>query len=399
MITEAHSENLNHLVKKLRKEIIRRKRSEKHLSIVYNALNSSVSGVIITDKNGRITYANPSFLSMFEYKSKREVVGKCAKDLFVGQEIKKFADVEAIIDKARGETEEFLARRKDGTVFPVEVSSSSVTEKEGNIAERMASFVDITDRKKSEEALKISAENIKLFAYSISHDLKSLAIGIYGITKRLHEYSQANLDEKGKRYCHQILIASKQLATLVERINIYIATKQTPLSIEAIELAEVIRMIREEFADGFNTRGIRWSEPEHLPEIRADKLSILRVLRNLVDNSLKYGGNDLDKIEIAYEESDDLHIIAVKDNGIGINNEDSIDVFAPFKRKETSRSIDGAGLGLSIVKEIAERHGGKAWLEPGLEKGLTVNVGIGKPLRRLESESPKQENDCHNNLK
>lgn len=378
METKPSFEELEQLVKELKKESIKRRRAERALSVVFDALNSSVSGVIITDKKGKIRYANPSFLSMFEYKAKREVIGKYATELFVDQEIRRFADVKAIIDKSRGETEEFLALRKDGKTFHVEVSSSSVTDKAGNTVGRMASFADISDRKRAEEALRISSENIKSFAYSISHDLKSLAIGIYGLTQLLHKYSRANLDEKANSYCDQILTASKQIAALVERINIYIATKETPLNIETVKLKGILRMIREEFSAELNIRSIKLSEPEHLPEIRADRLSILRILRNLIDNSLKYGGDGLSKIDIAYEESDDLHILSMRDNGIGMEKEDLEDVFGLFKRKETSRGIEGVGLGLSIVKEIAEQHGGRVWLEPGLEKGITFYVAIGK---------------------
>lgn len=378
METKPSFEELEQLVKELKKESIKRRRAERALSVVFDALNSSVSGVIITDKKGKIRYANPSFLSMFEYKAKREVIGKYATELFVDQEIRRFADVKAIIDKSRGETEEFLALRKDGKTFHVEVSSSSVTDKAGNTVGRMASFADISDRKRAEEALRISSENIKSFAYSISHDLKSLAIGIYGLTQLLHKYSRSNLDEKANSYCDQILTASKQIAALVERINIYIATKETPLNIETVKLKGILRMIREEFSAELNIRSIKLSEPEHLPEIRADRLSILRILRNLIDNSLKYGGDGLSKIDIAYEESDDLHILSMRDNGIGMEKEDLEDVFGLFKRKETSRGIEGVGLGLSIVKEIAEQHGGRVWLEPGLEKGITFYVAIGK---------------------
>lgn len=248
MDTKPTYEDLEQLVKELKKESIKRRRAEKVLSVVYNALDSAVSGVIITDKKGKIRYANPSFLSMFEYKVKREVIGKYATELFVNQEIRRFAGVEVIIDKSRGETEEFLALRKDGKTFHVEVSSSSATDKAGNIVGRMASFVDISDRKEAEEALKRSSEKIKSFAYSISHDLKSLATGIYGLTKRLHTLYRTNLDERENIYCDQILRASKQIAALVEKINVYIATKETPLNIETVKLRELLQMIREEFA-------------------------------------------------------------------------------------------------------------------------------------------------------
>ena len=130
------------------------RQAEDELSVAYDALYSTVGGVIITDLEGKIRYVNPAFLRMFEYEDRDEVVGKCAAELFPSERVQKFSDVQAVIDQVKGETEEFLACRKDGTIFPVEVSSSMVTDKEGNSVGRMASFVDITKRKRAEEGVE-----------------------------------------------------------------------------------------------------------------------------------------------------------------------------------------------------------------------------------------------------
>ncbi|MBT8407335.1 MAG: PAS domain S-box protein, partial [Deltaproteobacteria bacterium] len=87
---------------------------------------------------------------------------------------------------------------------------------------KQAMILDITDRKEMEEALEKSAEKIKLFAYSVSHDLKSPAAAIYGLAKRLLERYRESLDEKGRRYCDQILKASLHVAAPTEKINAYI---------------------------------------------------------------------------------------------------------------------------------------------------------------------------------
>ncbi|MBW1888712.1 MAG: GAF domain-containing protein [Deltaproteobacteria bacterium] len=78
------------------------------------------------------------------------------------------------------------------------------------------------------KALKEKQEMIKFFTYSVSHDLKSPAIGIYGLTRRLQEKYIQTLDEKGKVYCNQILNAARQMVDLVEKINEYIAAKEAP---------------------------------------------------------------------------------------------------------------------------------------------------------------------------
>ena len=79
------------------------------------------------------------------------------------------------MDKSKGETEEFQALRKDDAKLHVEVSTSAITDDEGYDVETMASFVNIADRKNLEKAIKESFKKIKLFAYSISHELKSRA--------------------------------------------------------------------------------------------------------------------------------------------------------------------------------------------------------------------------------
>jgi len=373
---------LEQAVRDLRKEATRRKRLEKELNTVRTALNSSASGVIITDKKGIIEYANSALLRMFEYESGKEVIEKHVTELLAIEGGHRFSDINSIIDKTRGDTEEFKALRKDGTIFHVEVTTSCIADSEGRDVGRMASFVDITHRKQMEEALKESSEKTKLFAYSVSHDLKSPAIGLYGLTRRLYRDYAGVLGGKGQKYCEEILKSAEQIAALVEQINIFISAKEGPLTIEKIKLKEVVHMIKEEFSARLNIREIRWSAPDEIPEIKADRLSIIRVLRNLVDNALKYGGEELSEIRIGYRESGASHVFSIKDNGIGLKEQNPHqDIFAPFIRRKTSKGIQGSGLGLNIVREIAERHGGQVWLEPGRERGITFYVSIPRGLQ------------------
>lgn len=152
------------------------------------------------------------------------------------------------------------------------------------------------------------------------------------------------------------------------------------MEIESIKLADLLLMIREEFEVSMNARQIEWKVPELLPEIMADRIAILRVFRNFVDNALKYGGGDLSEIVIGYKEDDEHHILYVSDDGVGLTEEDSLNVFGLFERQKTASGIMGSGLGLAIVKEIAEQHGGQVWSETGSNKGITFNVSISKHL-------------------
>jgi len=230
------------------------------------------------------------------------------------------------------------------------------------------------------EALNEKKDTIKFFAYSISHDLKSPAIGIYGLVKRLKEKHENYLNEAGKTCCDQISKASEQMLALVEKLNAYIVAKESPLNIESIRVEEIINEIRDEFSAELEERRIKWSTPEILPEIFADRLSLSRVFRNIVDNALKYGGRNLLEIKIGYTESEKHHIFSFGDDGVGIKGADRDNVFELFHRDETSKGVTGSGLGLAIVREVAERHHGKAWLSPDTEKGSTFHVSIAKSL-------------------
>jgi PAS domain S-box-containing protein len=126
-----------------------RKTAQDALSIVIDAINSTVGGLIITDLNGTVRFVNPSFCRMFDY-AHGDIVGKNATDLFFTKEVRTFSDVVAIVDISKDESQEFVVKNKGGRRFVVEVSASNVTSSTGKIAGRMASFIDITKRKEIE---------------------------------------------------------------------------------------------------------------------------------------------------------------------------------------------------------------------------------------------------------
>jgi len=119
------------------------------LSILMDAVNSSINGLIITDLNGIIRFANPAFCKMFEY-SPEEIIGEDAANLFTMKTIRLFSDIMAIIDLSQDNTGEFSMENKDGGIHIVEVTASHVTSGSGKLVGRMASFIDITKRKEVE---------------------------------------------------------------------------------------------------------------------------------------------------------------------------------------------------------------------------------------------------------
>lgn len=262
----------------------------------------------------------------------------------------------------------------------VEIHAYPIFDRNGDVEQVIEYSFDVTDRKRMEEELRSTAEKVKLFAYSVSHDLKSPIVGIGGLTRLLCKQYETRLDEKGLKYCEQILRASEQVISLVEDINAYIKSKEAPMRFENVQPGEILQAIAEEFSNAFQAKGVQWIQPEKLPEMKLDRVSMLRVFRNLVDNALKYGGPDMTEIEITHEESNEFHLFSVQDNGQGMDTESCRRIFNLFERHESSKGVEGSGLGLSIVQEVIKRHRGEVSVKSCPGEGTTFTFSISKRL-------------------
>jgi len=245
--------------------------------------------------------------------------------------------------------------------------------------------LDADNQKKIRE-LREKKETIKFFAYSASHDLKCPAVGLHGLAERLQNKYAETLDAKGKELCTQILKTSKHIVGLADKINAYIAAKECPLKMERVRMDEIIEMVRNEFMQIMDARGIEWVEACTTAEVLADRLTLLRFFQNCVDNALKYGGEGLSRIRIGYEQNSDSHLFSVTDDGVGLNQEEADKLFQLFCRHENSNGIEGSGLGLAIVRELAEKHGGKAWVQTEEGNGATFFLSIPKSPTSHETE-------------
>jgi PAS domain S-box-containing protein len=358
-----------------------------HLKVKEIIVNGISDALMLLDaRTFEILDVNQAFLKIYKV-SQNQVVRKTCHDIThhlshpCSQGLKK-ADcpVENTVSTGTRSQTQHVHKDADGSELCFEITAYPLKDEHGQINRVIHVSRDVTDRIRAEEALKETSEKIKLFAYSIAHDLKSPAAGIYGLTKRLHEKYEDVLDEKGKELCRQILRASEQFAEFTDKINVFISSKEVPLNIEWIDLKKIVNMVREEVSEQLRARQIRWSEPKFMPQIKAERMSVLRSIRNLVDNALKHGGSDLSQIQIGYEVSDGFHVLRIVDDGVGFSMRDSESIFDVFQRNERSGRIEGAGLGLAIVKEIAERHRGRAWIESGRETSTNLCFSIAKNL-------------------
>jgi PAS domain S-box-containing protein len=358
------------------RDVTKQKRAEKALQdreAHYRAMIEAFDGLIyICSRDYRVEFMNQRFIERTGHDG---TGGLCYKELHGLDDVCPWCVNDRVFN---GETVRWeVLSPKDNRWFYV--VNTPIYHGDGTLS-KQALILDITERKEMEKDLQESTEKLKLFAYSVSHDLKGPAIGAYGFAKRLAERYRDTLDETGRHYCHQIVAASEQIAVLVDQINHFIAAKELPANVETVDVKEILERIREDFSPQLQLRQIDWQEPDHIPPVNADRLALSRIIRNLVDNALKYGGSALSRIRIGYREKETHHIFFVEDNGPGIKGEDAQKIFGVFMRRKAAKGTQGTGLGLAIVKELAERHGGKAWVEPGAKGGSTFNVSISKDL-------------------
>ena len=228
------------------------------------------------------------------------------------------------------------------------------------------------------EELQHRNETIKLFVSTVGHDLKGPAVAAYGFAKRLQERYAGVLDERGALYCEQIQKATRQIACMVDELNSFVRTREMTLQVQRLSVSALWESLRQEFSPEFTKRSLRWEEHAQVAEVTADEVMVLRALRNLVQNALAHGGPTLSAIRVGCEEREGFFVFWVADDGRGIPVEEHEKLFQPFARLKTSQAVEGSGLGLTIVREVAHRHGGEAWVrsEPG--KGAVFFFSVAK---------------------
>jgi len=220
-------------------------------------------------------------------------------------------------------------------------------------------------------ALRESNKELESFSYSVSHDLRAPLRHIAGYTELLSELEGGQLSERGKRFLNNIAEAARFAGTLVDNLLSFSQMGRSALHLSDVDLAALVESIREEMRPDYQARNVEWRVTP-MPVVIADAAFIHMVLRNLIDNALKYSRTrERTLIEIGAHQEGGETVVYVKDNGVGFDMQYAGKLFGVFQRLHRMEEFEGTGIGLASVRRIVERHGGRVWAEGRIDQGAT----------------------------
>lgn len=328
-------------------------------------LASTPDPVLVTDAQNHLLLSNPAAI---------DVLGM-ALNIGQGKPVEQVLSHKSLVNILSAESEENLSAEvtlSDGKTY---LATASPVEADGRLVGRVCILRDVTHFK---ELDMMKSE----FVNTVSHDLRSPLTLMRGYATMLEMVG--DLNDQQKTYVGKIIIGVENMARLVNnlldlgRIEVGVG-----LRLETVPLGDIVERVTASLQMNAAQKNIVFlvEKPDSLPMIEADPTLLQQAIYNLAENAIKYtpsGGRvtlrfKLRGVEMLYE---------VQDTGIGISPADQSRLFEKFYRgsQRETRQEKGSGLGLSIVKSIVERHGGKVWLESQVGKGSTFYMQI--PLRQ-----------------
>jgi PAS domain S-box-containing protein len=363
-------------------DITERKQAEEAVitsEVRYRRLfESAKDGILILNREtSEIIDANPFIKSLTGYV-KEELIGKKLWDIgfFKDQFASKIA-FEELQKNDYIRYEDLPLEIKDGRRIEVEFISN-VYPIGKNLSVIQCSIRDITDRKNAEiqrETLikELEQKNTELerFNYTVSHDLKSPLITIKWFAGLLEEDTQKYDPVQMKKDAHRIIEAAGTMEALLLDLLELSRVGRLVKPPEMIGFGTIVNEAADILAVPLNERRVTVEIAPDLPIVNVDHPRIREAMVNLIENAIKFTGNRPDPvIKIGVDDTGEIPVFFVQDNGIGIDPRYLERIFNLFERLDIS--THGTGIGLVIVRRIIEVHGGKIWAESeGAGKGTT----------------------------
>ena len=356
---------------------------KKSLSLHAAAMESSIDGIALFNDSYELVYSNNAHTKLYGYDSSAELLGKTWRFFYSDDQASRFEEEvwPSLVNRGewRGET---IGTKKDGSRFPQEVSLTRIGN-EGIIRivrdnSEMKTYQMELERRADEltqyqvelerKALELSASNKELetFSYTLSHDMRSYITCVSSAGQMLQDGYLQDMDKNGKYLVHSICNASEDMEELVESIQVLASISRSDITIERVNLSELVTMIAAQLYLNEHDRQVEFViAPALFASCDAKLVKI--ALDNLLGNAWKYTGMvSAARIEFGEEEVCGKRVFFVRDNGLGFEMEEADRLYEPFLRLQNARPYPGAGIGLATVQRVIQLHKGELW-------------GIGKP--------------------
>jgi signal transduction histidine kinase len=222
-----------------------------------------------------------------------------------------------------------------------------------------------------QEQLTRANRDLEQFAFTASHDLREPLRTVSIYSELLAERSGRSLDEESRVFLGYLKSGATRMEMLVRDLLTYTQTAGVEEEVpEPVKASEQLEAALTNLAEA-----IRCSDStityDPLPEVSMKPLHLQELFQNLIGNAIKYRREEPPRIHVSARKQDGFWQFSIADNGIGIEPRFHQQIFGIFKRLHTSEDFPGTGIGLAICQRIAERYGGKIWVESELGKGST----------------------------
>jgi PAS domain S-box-containing protein len=352
--------------------------------------DATFEGIAITQR-GDILDVNDQIVDMLQRK-REELVGQSVLSVVAPESLSLVRDKLA----ERGdEVYEHLAIRADGTRFPVEVRGRHAQIQ--GVPVRVTAIRDITQRKKDEaERDRLIAElrarnsEMEQFAYTVSHDLKSPLVtinGFLGVLER--DIADGDAERIGSDIARIGSAATKMMRLLNDVLEVSRIGRVAQTN-EPVALQEVAMEALELVSGAIAARRANVVVADALPVVMGNRVRLLEVVQNLLENALKYMGNQPEpRIEIGAREDPTHSVLFIRDNGIGIKQVHAERIFGLFEKLDPKS--EGTGVGLALVRRILEYHGGSISVESDGVTGSTFVLQFPEASSTMSASSTRRE--------
>jgi len=230
-------------------------------------------------------------------------------------------------------------------------------------------------RERTEE-LKIANRELEAFSYSVSHDLRAPLRAVSFFTQSMLNEHAAQLNDEGKRLLQNVTAGAAHMDRLITDLLRLAQLNRQPLNKSPVRFGELAQRVIDGMTHERAGRDIEFVIAD-FPTWQVDAGLLQQVFVNLISNAIKFTRERAKaRIEIGFRMDGTTLVVFVKDNGVGFNMKYMNKLFGVFQRLHTADQFEGTGVGLSIVRRIVERHGGKVWVDGEQDQGATFYFSL-----------------------